>query len=340
MASVSMNNVSVMFGKSKKALALADKGLSREAIKQQTGAFLGAHNCSLEVGEGETLVLMGLSGSGKSTLLRTVNGLARPQRGEVVLRHEGRDYCVNALSGRQLYDVRLHLVSMVFQQFGLLPWRSVADNVGLGLEIAGVARLKMRNIIMEQLELVGLEQWADVPVHALSGGMQQRVGLARAFATGAPVLLMDEPFSALDPLIRNHLQAELLSLQRRLKKTILFVSHDLEEAMRMGDKIALMEDGRILQVGAPKEIVLSPASKHVEKFVKTINRLNFLTAADIMRPYEAEEAKQNFAAIVQGDTPLTDLARIACQNSGIIGVAGKTGIEGIILAHDIIFYLE
>lgn len=339
MASVSIENVSVIFGNEKKGIAFADNGLSRTEIKQKTGIVLGVHDCSLTVEEGQTVVLIGLSGSGKSTLLRTVNGLAAPARGRVVLRHEGRDFHVNSLRARDLYQVRTHLVSMVFQQFGLLPWRSVADNVGLGLEIAGLGRQKARAVIMRQLELVGLEQWADVPVSELSGGMQQRVGLARAFATGAPVLLMDEPFSALDPLIRSHLQTELLALQRRLKKTILFVSHDLEEAIRMGDKIALMEDGRILQTGTPKEIVLSPASDHVAKFVQDINRLSFLTAADIMRPYDAQKAKHSFAAIVKAETPLNELIRIVCRKPGIIGVAGKTGLNGIILVDDIIIYL-
>jgi len=320
-------------------MAFADSGLSRAQIQQKTGIVLGAHDCSLTVEEGQTVVLMGLSGSGKSTLLRTVNGLARPARGRVVLRHEGQEFCVNSLRPHDLYQVRTHLVSMVFQQFGLLPWRSVADNVGLGLEIAGAGRHKARRLIRQQLELVGLEQWADVPVSALSGGMQQRVGLARAFATGAPVLLMDEPFSALDPLIRSRLQAELLALQRRLKKTILFVSHDLGEAIRMGDKIALMQDGHIIQTGTPKEIVLSPASDHVAEFVQDINRLNFLTAADIMRPYDAEAAKHSVTAIVQAETPLKTLIRLACQKPGVIGVAGKTGLDGFILVDDIIIYL-
>ncbi|KAA6204331.1 MAG: ATP-binding cassette domain-containing protein [Candidatus Tokpelaia sp.] len=339
MASVSIDNVSVVFGKEKKAMDFADNGFSRAEIKQKTGIILGVHDCSLTVEEGQTVVLMGLSGSGKSTLLRTVNGLSCPARGRVVLNHQGQDFCVNSLRPRDLYWVRTHLVSMVFQQFGLLPWRSVADNVGLGLEIAGTGRQKARRLIMQQLELVGLEQWADVPVSELSGGMQQRVGLARAFATGAPVLLMDEPFSALDPLIRSHLQTELLALQHRFKKTILFVSHDLGEAIRMGDKIALMQDGHIVQTGTPKEIVLSPASDHVAEFVQDINRLNFLTAADIMRPYEAEAAKHSFAAIVQAETPLKTLIRLACQKPGVIGVAGKTGLAGFILVDDIIIYL-
>jgi len=338
MASVSIENVSVIFGRDKRALKLADKGLSRDVIKQKTGAVLGAHNCSAEVGEGQTLVLIGLSGSGKSTLLRTVNGLAKPARGQVILRHGGQSYCINALRRHELYQVRTHLVSMVFQQFGLLPWRSVADNVGLGLEIAGVARAKARGIIMAQLELVGLEKWADVPVSSLSGGMQQRVGLARAFATGAPVLLMDEPFSALDPLIRKRLQGELLELQKQFRKTVIFVSHDMEEAIRMGDRIALMEDGRIVQTGTPKEIILSPAAPLVERFVRDINPLSFLTAADIMRPYDEETARQPFAAMVTPDTPLRELIRIICEKPGIIGVAGPSGAAGILLSEDIVFY--
>jgi len=343
MASVNIDNVSVVFGgkaAAKKALELADQGLSREEIKQQTGAVLGAHNCRLTVEEGQTLVLMGLSGSGKSTLLRTVNGLAAPARGNVRFKAQGREYCMSGLRARDLYYVRTHLVSMVFQQFGLLPWRSVADNVGLGLEIAGVKRAAMRKVIAEQLELVGLSQWSDVPVSSLSGGMQQRVGLARAFATGAPILLLDEPFSALDPLIRGRLQEDLLAMQRRFNKTALFVSHDLEEAMRMGDKIALMEDGRILQIGSPRDIVLSPASPYVEKFVKHINRLSFLTAADIMLAYQAETAKTAFTAIVREDTPLMELIRLAFEKPGLLGVAGKNSITGTVDTKELIHYLR
>lgn len=340
MAAVTIRNVSVIFGgKGSAALYAAEQGRSRTEIKAETGAMLGVHDCSLNVEEGQTLVLMGLSGSGKSTLLRTVNGLARPSRGSVVLHHQGQAFCVNRLRAQELQYLRTNLVSMVFQQFCLLPWRTVADNVGLGLEIAGVNRTRARAIINSQLELVGLAQWADRPVTELSGGMQQRVGLARAFATGAPVLLMDEPFSALDPLIRKRLHDELQALQRRFKKTVIFVSHDLDEAIRMGDRIAIMRDGRIIQNGALKEIVLSPVDSHVAEFVRHINPLTFLTAADIMRPYSPDAAKSSFSAMAKTETPLGDLVAAINRMPGNIGIVDKSSLVGIISTEDIIAHL-
>jgi len=337
MASVVIKDVSVIFGaKHSAALQAADRGLTRTEIKTETGAMLGVHNCTVEVEEGQTLVLIGLSGSGKSTLLRTVNGLARPTRGQVMVHHEGQAYCVNVLRSQELQYLRTRLVSMVFQQFGLLPWRTVADNVGLGLEIAGMARATARSVIMEQLELVGLAQWADRPVTELSGGMQQRVGLARAFATGAPVLLMDEPFSALDPLIRKRLQDELLTLQQRFQKTVIFVSHDLDEALRMGDRIAIMKDGRIIQQGTPKDIVLSPVNAHVAEFVRHINPLTFLTAADIMRPYSRDAAKTNLSAMAKAETLLADLIQAVNRMPGNIGIVHKGAMVGIVSTEDII----
>ncbi|RCL02601.1 MAG: glycine betaine/proline transport system ATP-binding protein [Candidatus Tokpelaia sp. JSC188] len=341
MVSISIVNVSVIFGKKKDiTLNAADRGLSRAQIKAEIGTVLGVHNCTLQIKEGETLVLMGLSGSGKSTLLRTVNGLTKPLRGQVKIDHEDRTFYVNELRPQQLQYLRTNLVSMVFQHVALLPWRSVADNVGLGLEIAGIAKARCRTIIMEQLELVGLEEWADKPIMELSGGMQQRVGLARAFATGAPVLLMDEPFSALDPLIRKRLQDELRVLQRRLKKTIIFVSHDLDETIRMGDRIAIMRDGRIIQSGSPKDIVLTPIDSHVAEFVCHINPLTFLTAADIMRPYTQEAAvKNNLSAMAKAETSLGDLAQAISRMPGNIGVSDKGILVGIVSTEDIVAHI-
>ncbi|RCL03221.1 MAG: glycine betaine/proline transport system ATP-binding protein [Candidatus Tokpelaia sp. JSC189] len=341
MVSITISDVSVIFGKKDSiALNAADRGLSPAQVNAQTGATLGVHNCTLHVEEGEILVLMGLSGSGKSTLLRTVNGLEKPSRGQVMIYHEGHAFCVNALRPQELQYLRINLVSMVFQQFGLLPWRTVADNVGLGLEIAGTAKARCRAIVMEQLELVGLSAWADRPVVELSGGMQQRVGLARAFATGAPVLLMDEPFSALDPLIRKRLQDELRELQNRLKKTIIFVSHDLDETIRMGDRIAIMKDGRIIQSGKPKDIVLTPLDSHVAEFVQHINPLTFLTAEDIMRPYSQQDAaKKNLSAMAKIETPLGELAQAINRMPGNIGVVSKGTLVGIVSTEDIIAHV-
>ena len=261
-----------------------DAGRSRAEINAATGQVLGVHDCSLSVEEGEIVVLMGLSGSGKSTLLRAVNGLAPVCRGEVRVRTGGGMVAVTRADPATLRAIRQKTVAMVFQQFGLLPWRTVSDNVGLGLELAGVPAAARRDRVARELALVNLADRADALVGELSGGMQQRVGLARAFATDAPILLMDEPFSALDPLIRMRLQDELLGLQARLCRTIVFVSHDLDEAFRIGNRIAIMEGGRIVQCGTPREIFTRPATPHVADFVAQMNPLGVLTARDVMGP--------------------------------------------------------
>ncbi|MCX7888721.1 MAG: choline ABC transporter ATP-binding protein [Rhodobacteraceae bacterium] len=277
--------VNIVFGPHPEAaLPLMDAGKDRAEIKAATGQVLGVHDCSLTVATGEILVLMGLSGSGKSTLLRAVNGLNPVCRGSVTIHDRGWSCAVGTASPQDLLRVRRSCVAMVFQQFGLLPWRTVRENVGLGLELAGQSAAEMKDRVEEQLRLVGLADWADRRVGDLSGGMQQRVGLARAFVTEAPILLMDEPFSALDPLIRSRLQDELLDLQDKLHKTIIFVSHDLDEAFKIGDRIALMEGGRIVQCGTAREIFSNPVSDYVADFVNHMNPLGVLTARDAMLP--------------------------------------------------------
>ncbi|MDF1598625.1 choline ABC transporter ATP-binding protein [Mesorhizobium sp. YIM 152430] len=283
---VEFRRVDIVFGtpaEQRAALPLLDAGASRSEILEKTGAVLGCCQADLTVNQGEISVLMGLSGSGKSTLLRAVNGLNQVTRGAVIV-HDG-DWQADVVScaPTKLRRIRRECVAMVFQQFALLPWRTVAENVGFGLELAGVPSKERKERVAAQLDLVGLTQWADKYAHELSGGMQQRVGLARAFATDAPILLMDEPFSALDPLIRTKLQDELLDLQDKLKKTILFVSHDLEEALKIGNTISIMEGGRIVQTGAPEEIVLAPANDYVRDFIANVNPLSVLTAWNIMR---------------------------------------------------------
>ena len=286
-AAVDFKNVSIVFGGNPQAaLPLMDQGLSRTQIQAQTKQVLGVHNCSLTVAEGEILVLMGLSGSGKSTLLRAVNGLNPVVRGHVEVRDGDTMVNVTAADPQTLRRIRQRSVSMVFQQFGLLPWRSVRENVGLGLELAGVPAEERAERVEKKLKLVGLADWADRKVGELSGGMQQRVGLARAFATDAPILLMDEPFSALDPLIRTKLQDELLDLEHEMKRTIIFVSHDLDEAFKLGNRIAIMEGGRIVQCGTPRDIYSAPVSEYVAEFVAHMNPLGVLTARDVMQPAE------------------------------------------------------
>ncbi|MBS0416624.1 MAG: choline ABC transporter ATP-binding protein [Proteobacteria bacterium] len=288
---VEFRQVDILFGgktrraaaQKQAALAALDAGQSRAQIAEQTGVVVGVANANLQVARGEISVLMGLSGSGKSTLLRAANGLNEVTRGQVLIQDGDTVVDIAKCDAATLRHVRRLRIAMVFQQFGLLPWRTVRDNVGFGLELRGETKAASKRIIDEQLELVGLAQWADRHVGELSGGMQQRVGLARAFATNADVLLMDEPFSALDPLIRGKLQDELLTLQARVKKTILFVSHDLDEALKLGDHITILEGGRIVQTGTAEDIVVRPANEYVSEFVMHMNPLSVLTGAMVMR---------------------------------------------------------
>ncbi|WP_068080645.1 quaternary amine ABC transporter ATP-binding protein [Polycladidibacter stylochi] len=288
---VTIENLSILFGGDiAKAKELLAQGLSREEIHQKTGALLAVHNVSLNVEQGELLVLMGLSGSGKSSLLRAVNGLNKATSGTLEVHYNDKKINPATCSAQTLKKLRRKHVAMVFQQFGLLPWRTVRDNIALALELSGMRRKQRRERVEEQLELVGLQGWGDKYISELSGGMQQRVGLARALATQAPLLLMDEPFSALDPLIRARLQDELLELQQKLSKTIIFVSHDLDEAAKLGNRIAIMESGRLVQIGSPQQIVQSPCDEYVSSFVAHMNPLCVLQARDIMSPIQPTAA--------------------------------------------------
>ena len=337
---VSFQNVSIVFGRDPEgALPLVDAGKTRTQIREETGATLGVANASLDIEEGEIAVLMGLSGSGKSTLLRGINGLAPITRGRVVVDTGKGAVDPKACGAKRLRELRRHEVAMVFQQFALLPWRTVAENVGLGLELSGMPQAKRRDKVMTQLELVGLGDRADSRVGELSGGMQQRVGLARAFATDAPVLLMDEPFSALDPLIRSRLQDELIEIQQRLKKTIVFVSHDLDEAFKIGNRIAIMEGGRIVQVGTAQDIVLRPADDYVSAFVAHMNPLNVLTAEDVMTPYDrasAGDTPANVAQMAEPDTPLRKVMAAVAGSNGTVVVSKNGQIIGQIGSREIV----
>jgi len=340
--SVSFEHVDIIFGdKPDTALPLIDAGRSRDEISAETGQVLGVAEASLLVRDGEILVLMGLSGSGKSTLLRAVNGLAPVRRGTVKVKCDGDAINPYRCTARQLRSLRGDHVSMVFQQFALLPWRTVASNIGFGLELAGVPHRERRARISQQLDLVGLSEWGDRQVRELSGGMQQRVGLARAFATGAPILLMDEPFSALDPLIRTRLQDELMQFQARLKKTILFVSHDLDEAFRLGNRIAIMEAGRIVQCGTPQEIVQSPANSYVADFVANMNPIAMLQAGDVMKtgkPQGKDEygADLTVSATARRNTPLADILDALARRPGTVGIVENGSIVGTINAQDVV----
>jgi glycine betaine/proline transport system ATP-binding protein len=330
MAVVEFRKVDIIFGrKPQTAIALLDRGASRDEILAETGQVLGVADATLAIEEGEICVLMGLSGSGKSTLLRAVNGLNKVTRGEVLVEDDGRAVDVASCDPATLRRLRMSRIAMVFQQFALLPWRTVHENVGLGLELRGTAKAERDAIVQEKLELVGLEQWKDKYVHELSGGMQQRVGLARAFATDADILLMDEPFSALDPLIRTHLQDELIELQRRLKKTIIFVSHDLDEALKIGSHIAIMEGGRIVQYGEPEAIVLKPANQYVAEFVAHMNPLNVLRGGSLMTSVD-ELARDGDAVLLDREGRF----RLALDAQGAPAAVTLDGRPGQLTAYE------
>ncbi len=301
---VKISDVDVLFGNKAAlpdAIALLDAGVDRKQILEQTGVVLAVAGASLEVPTGSISVLMGLSGSGKSSLLRCVNGLNKTTRGSLHVQTDQALIDVASCGARQLKTLRRHHLAMVFQQFGLLPWATVSENIGFGLSVRGERRATIAARVQEQLTLVGLDAWADKRIDELSGGMQQRVGLARAFATDAEILLMDEPFSALDPLIREHLQDELLMLQEKLKKTILFVSHDLDEALKLGNQISIMDEGRIVQTGTVEDIVFNPGNDYVRRFAANINPLSVLRARHVMHAVSIDDASE----VVVGKTKLT-----------------------------------
>ncbi|MGB1237132.1 MAG: choline ABC transporter ATP-binding protein [Pseudomonadales bacterium] len=288
MTAISIQNLDVIFGtNTQKSLELLDQGKTRQEIINTTGDTVGVHGANIDIQEGEICVLMGLSGSGKSSLLRAINGLNKTSRGKLLV-HDGDNMVdIASCDSNTLLHMRSHRISMVFQNFALMPWLSVLDNVAFGLEMQGMSKAERHTKAMEQLKMVGLDQWADKLPSQLSGGMQQRVGLARAFAMDTDILLMDEPFSALDPLIRSQLQDELIELQRNLKKTIVFVSHDLDEALKIGTKIGIMESAKVIQYDIPEEIVLNPATAYVQDFVAHTNPLNVLQGSSLMTPLDA-----------------------------------------------------
>jgi len=279
MAKIEVKNLIKVFGKQpERAIKMLKEGFSKKEIMQKTGNTIGINNASFEVEAGESFVVMGLSGSGKSTLIRCLNRLVEPTAGSILL--NGED--ITKMNKKQLAEVRRTKISMVFQSFAIFPHKTILDNVAYGLKIRGISKKEREQKAYESLELVGLKGWENHYPESLSGGMQQRVGLARALATNPDILLMDEAFSALDPLIRREMQNELISLQQKMQKTIIFITHDLDEALHVGDRIALMKDGEIVQIGTPEEIVMSPATSYVEKFVESVDRSRMLTAEMIM----------------------------------------------------------
>lgn len=275
-----VNNLIKIYGSNpKRVLQMMKEGKSKESILKTTGSTIGVNDVSFTVKEGEVFVVMGLSGSGKSTILRCLNRLIEPSSGSIVI--DGTD--ITKLNEKDLRKFRQDKTAMVFQQFALLPHRTVLDNTVFGLELKDVPKAEREKKALESLKLVGLEGWENKYPDELSGGMKQRVGLARALANDADILLMDEAFSALDPLIREEMQDELLALQSKMNKTIIFITHDLNEALKLGDQIAFLRDGELIQVGTPEEITTNPVNDYVEKFVRGVDMSKILTAKDVMK---------------------------------------------------------
>ncbi len=324
MSIIRFDKVDVVFSnKPREALSLLDQGLSRDQILKKTGQVVGVEKASLDINKGEICVLMGLSGSGKSSLLRCINGLNTVSRGNLFIEHEGAQIDIANCTPAELKLMRTKRIAMVFQKFALMPWLTVRENISFGLEMQGRPEKERRKLVDEKLELVGLTQWRNKKPDELSGGMQQRVGLARALAMDADILLMDEPFSALDPLIRQGLQDELLALQNKLSKTIVFVSHDLDEALKLGTRIAIMKDGKIIQYSKPEEIVLNPADDYVRTFVAHTNPLNVLCGRSLMRTLENCKRINGSVCLDPGGDSWIDLAegntiKGARQGAGVL----------------------
>ncbi|MCG5517343.1 MULTISPECIES: glycine betaine/L-proline ABC transporter ATP-binding protein [unclassified Ectothiorhodospira] len=321
---IQVKNVTKVFGDHpERALELLDEGLGRKEILQRTGQTVGIQNVCFDVAQGEILVVMGLSGCGKSTLIRCLNRLIEPTSGEVVI--DGED--ILKLSNEKVLERRRRKFGMVFQNFALFPHRTILDNAGFGLEIGGADKATRDAKATEALKLVGLDGWEQSYPSQLSGGMQQRVGLARALAVDPDILLMDEAFSALDPLIRRDMQDELLALQSRVKKTIVFITHDLDEALRLGDRIVLMKDGYVVQIGTPEDILTSPATRYVERFVEDVDKTQVLTAGALMHDPKIR--------VTPNDGPRTALHKMDQESFYSVFVTQRDGtLEGYVWAED------
>lgn len=331
MSIIKVRNLYKIFGKeSESALKLLKQGRSKTDVMKDVGVTVGINNVSFEVNAGESFVVMGLSGSGKSTLIRSLNRLIEPTSGTIEI--NGQD--IMKLNKKELAQFRRSTISMVFQHFAILPHKTVLENVAYGLKIKGMSKKEREQKAQDALNMVGLKGWEHHYPSNLSGGMQQRVGIARALATDPDILLMDEAFSALDPLIRKEMQSELLVLQNKMQKTIVFITHDLDEALKIGDRIALMKDGEIVQIGTPEEIMMSPATHYVEKFVEDVDRSRVLTADMVMQ-------RTTTVVVHPKDGPRVALRRM--QESGISSVFvldKQKKLIGIVFAEDALEAVE
>ncbi len=328
MSKIEINNIYKIFGNNPKSvMPMVRDGASKEEVLEKTGHTVGLDNVSLKIEEGETFVCMGLSGSGKSTLIRHLNRLIDPTDGEVLV--EGTN--VMSLNNQQLIDFRRHKMSMVFQRFGLFPHKTVIQNVAYGLEMQGKTEDERNKVAMEKIDSVGLIGFENQYPNQLSGGMQQRVGLARALATNTDIMLMDEAFSALDPLIRSDMQKQLIDLQAQLKKTIVFITHDLDESLRLGDHIGILNAGKLVQVGTPVDIIMNPADDYVTAFVKDVNRAKVLKAKIIMTPANGVNPKSSNRLKVHEDQFLEEFLPKIVLKDIVVEVVDKAGdIKGYI----------
>ena len=335
---VSCRNVWKVYGpKADRIVDSPDALLPRAELLEKTGCVAAVRDVSFDVAPGEVFVVMGLSGSGKSTLVRMLNRIHDPTAGEVLV--EGRD--IMAMSDEELRELRRTKISMVFQHFGLLPHRRIVDNVGFGLEIQGVDKVERVHRSAEVLEVVGLGGWGDRFPDELSGGMQQRVGLARALATDPQIMLFDEPFSALDPLIRRDMQDEVRRLQNEMRKTMIFITHDLAEALKLGDRIAIMKDGEFVQVGTPEDVVANPADDYVADFTKDVPRAHVLTAGAIMKPANGQAVSDgptvSPSTVVQELIPMVadaDRTIRVMDGQDLVGVVDRSAVMAALVEAD------
>nr|WP_309503086.1 glycine betaine/L-proline ABC transporter ATP-binding protein [uncultured Roseovarius sp.] len=338
---VACSNLWKVFGTAEKEALkyIVDDGLSKEEVFDRFGCVVGVADATFEVAAGEIFCIMGLSGSGKSTLVRHINRLIKPSLGSVFI--HGED--INKFDERRLRELRATTIGMVFQHMSLWPHRSLIDNIAFGLEVQGIGPKERRKIALETLEMMGLVAWADRYPDELSGGMQQRVGIARAIAGNPSILLMDEPFSALDPLIRRQLQDQFLELSRSVKKTTIFITHDLEEAVRIGDRIAIMNDGVIIQIGTPEEIVMSPANDYVARFVEGGAKLQVLSAKSVMQPVASfraanpiDDAAFDALMSVDPETKLNGIIQVALDADTPVRVVDDGKTVGVITSRDLL----
>ena len=338
-SAIEIKNVWKIFGNnSEEALnAIQNQRISKQEALEKYNSVIGVSDVSFNVKKGEIFCVMGLSGSGKSTLVRHINRLLEPTSGQILINNED----VMKLDQKSLQDLRNKKIGMVFQNFALMPHRSVLDNIAMPLEIRGISKNDRLDAANKILDIVELQGWGNKFAHELSGGMQQRVGLARALAADPDVLLMDEPFSALDPLIRRQLQAEFIKLSKQMKKTTVFITHDLDEAVRVGHRIAIMRDGKVIQIGTPEEIVMKPADDYVADFVKGISRLKIIQAKSIMQPVEKFEKEfglisKNLESVHENDLLNKLIEKSSIKDEPILVINNENKNIGIITQADLL----